>query len=263
MHELDSDAGKSLIQSTRDSLNADGSCTLEQFVTKAALKILADQANSLKDLAFPGPTSVTPYFFNYRLGEGMEVDETHPIKRTSKRNLSQVAGDLIPSDHLLRILFELPLMTDFLGRVLEVPVYRNQDKYQALNISMMKQGGCQQWHFDSGNMVTTLLLQAPESGGDFEYVPNIRSNEDENFDEVKKVMGGNSDRVKKLELKPGMLSIFRGHYSLHHVTEVLGSKKRIQAILGYTTEPNLVGSLDSSILHYGPRVAELEGVGQK
>ena len=37
---------------------------------------------------------------------------------------------------------------------------RNLDPYQSLNISVMDEGGCQQWHFDGGNMVTTLLLQA-------------------------------------------------------------------------------------------------------
>jgi hypothetical protein len=55
-----------------------------------------------------------------------------------------------------------------------------------------------------------------------------------------------------------MLSLFQGHYSMHRVTEVSGETKRVQAILGYTTIPGLTGSLESSILHYGPRVAELE-----
>ena len=46
---------------------------------------------------------------------------------------------------------------------------------------------------------------------------------------------------------------------MHRVTEVQGKRTRIQAILGFSTNPDLQGSLDSSILHYGPRVAELEG----
>ena len=216
---------------------------------------MASQAASLNEKAYSGPTSVSPYFFNYDLGKGLDVDDQHPLKRKGKRNLRQVAGDLIPPNHFLSVLFYSELMTEFLGRVLGAKVYRNQDKYQSLNISLQDEGGCQQWHFDTGDMVTTLLLQAPESGGVFEYCPRIRSKEDENFDQVQKVLDGKSTRVKRLNLQAGMLSLFQGHYSIHRVTEVRGATRRIQAILGYTTKPDLVGSIKSSILHYGPRVA--------
>lgn len=260
LNDLDSPAGSALVKAVREQLGEDGCCSLDGFVTDRALEIMAEQAKKLADLAFPGPTSVSPYFFNYRIGEGMRVNRSHPIKRKGKRNLRQVAADLIPGDHLLSILFHSPLMTGFLSRVLQVPVYRNRDKYQSLNISFMDRGGCQQWHFDSGNMVTTLLLQAPESGGNFEYAPAIRSDQSENFDEVRKVLDGHSKRIKRLELRPGSLNLFRGHYSLHRVTEVQGSTERIQGILGYSTTPNLAGKLESSILHYGPRVAGLESI---
>ena len=213
------------------------------------------QAASLSEQAYLGPTSVSPYFFNYDLGKELNVDDQHPLKRKGKRNLRQVAGDLIPPDHFLSILFHSELMTAFLSRVLGAKVYRNQDKYQSLNISLQDEGGCQQWHFDAGDMVSTLLLQAPESGGVFEYCPRIRSRENENFDEVRKVLDGKSTGVKRLNLQAGTLSLFQGHYSIHRVTEVYGATRRIQAILGYTTKPDLVGSIKSSILHYGPRVA--------
>ena len=149
-------------------------------------------------------------------------------------------------------------MLDFLAAVTGQPIYRNQDPYQSLNISVMNAGGCQQWHFDSGNLVTTLLLQEPEAGGIFEYAPAIRSEEDENFDAVQSVLDSNSDRVRQNRLEAGTLSLFRGHYSLHRVTPVEGKRQRIQAILGYSTKPNLYGNRESSILHYGPRVAEIE-----
>jgi hypothetical protein len=122
----------------------------------------------------------------------------------------------------------------------------------------MDEGGCQQWHFDGGNMVTTLLLQEPEGGGVFEYAPSIRSDDDENFSAVQAVLDGNSDRVIQNPLRAGTLSLFRGHYSMHRVTEVVGKRQRLQAILGYSTNPAMFGKLESSILHYGPRVADIE-----
>lgn len=258
LNNLDSNEGIEFIGSIRESMQHDGSCTLGEFVSDATRLKMVEQADALAEFAFPGPSEVSPYFFNYRIGEQHKSDDTHPTQRKGRRNLSQVAADLIPPEHLLYQLYRSPLMTDFLGRVLRVPVYRNQDRYQSLNISVMDSGGCQQWHFDGGNMVTTLLLQAPEEGGDFEYVPNIRTEGNENFDMVRSVLDGESNQVKSLNLKPGTLSLFRGHYSLHRVTETAGSVRRLQAILGYTTQPDFVGSLDSSILHYGPRVADLE-----
>jgi len=246
------------IAQLRTDLERDGSCTLPNFVSSQALGEMALQARSIAHLAYPGPTEVSPYFFNYRLGEGEELPSTHPLKRKGKRNLAQVAADLIPSDFVLSQLYHSQLMLDFLAAVSGQTIYRNQDPFQSLNISVMDQGGCQQWHFDAGHMVTTLLLQEPEAGGVFEYAPGIRSETDENFDDVQAVLDGRSDRVLKNRLQAGTLSLFRGHYSLHRVTPVEGKRQRIQAILGYSTKPNLLGSKESSILHYGPRVAEIE-----
>ena len=246
------------IAQLRAQLEQDGSCTLPNFVTSQVLGEMALQARSIAHLAYSGPTEVSPYFFNYRLGEDEELPSTHPLRRKGKRNLAQVAADLIPTDFLLSQLYHSKLMLDFLAAVSGKAIYLNQDPYQSLNISVMDQGGCQQWHFDSGHMVTTLLLQEPESGGVFEYAPGIRSETDENFEAVQAVLDDRSDRVLSNRLQAGTLSLFRGHYSLHRVTPVEGKRQRIQAILGYTTKSNLLGSKESSILHYGPRVAEIE-----
>lgn len=258
LNDLDSPAGQALITETRASLGEDGSCTFPGFILPEVLAQMAREAQGVAHLAYPGPTEVTPYFFNYRLGEGETLPDDHPLLRKGRRNLAQVATDLIPDDFLLNRLYQDSRMTAFLAAVIGQPVYRNQDPYQSLNISVMREGGCQQWHFDSGNLVTTLLLQEPEDGGIFEYAPMIRSDDDEHFDDVQAVLDGYSDRVRQLKLQAGMLSLFRGHYSLHRVTEVVGSRERLQAILGYSTQPDLYGSKESSILHYGPRVAEIE-----
>ncbi|UCH40064.1 MAG: hypothetical protein JSU67_18395 [Gammaproteobacteria bacterium] len=256
--DLTSKSSRQWLASLRARLDQDGSCLLADFVEAEALAIMAQQALSIAHLAYPGPTEVSAYFFNYRLGEVEELPDAHPLRRKGKRNLAQVAADLIPGDYLLSQLYRSQLMLDFLAALTGKPIYRNQDPYQSLNISIMNEGGCQQWHFDSGNMVTTLLLQEPESGGVFEYAPAIRSDSDENFDAVQAVLDGNSDRVLQNRLKAGTLSLFRGHYSLHRVTPVVGKRQRIQAIMGYSTQPDLYGSTESSILHYGPRVAEIE-----
>ena len=258
LDHLGSADGQALLDRVRSRLQQSGSCTLPDFVAVDVLQKMAAQASSIAHLAYPGPTEVSPYFFNYRLGEGELLADTHPLRRKGKRQLAQVATDLIPADFMLSQLHHSPLMLGFLSAVLEQPVYQSRDPYQSLNISVMDEGGCQQWHFDSGNMVTTLLLQEPEGGGVFEYAPSIRSDDDENFEAVQAVLDGKSDRVIQNPLRAGTLSLFRGHYSMHRVTEVIGKRQRLQAILGYSTNPAMYGKLESSILHYGPRVADVE-----
>lgn len=258
INDLAGVAGQRLVEESRTALDRDGSCAMPGFVDQSTVAEMAAEASALQHLAYPGPTEVTPYFFNYDLGKGTDLADDHPLKCKGKRKLSQVAADLIPNHLMLSKLYYSPVLTDFLATILDQPVYRNQDRYQSLNISMMNAGGCQQWHFDSGPMVTTLLLQAPEAGGVFEYVPDLRSDESENFEQVQQVLDGDSNRVKRLKLEAGTLSLFRGHYSMHRVTEVEGSRTRIQAILGFSTTPDLQGNLESSILHYGPRVARIE-----
>lgn len=255
MHRLEKEGGVELVSHVRRQLEGDGACTLLDFVDGEVVHEMAQQAESLVPLAYPGPKEATPYFFNYDLGSDQKVPNDHPLLRKTRRNLAQVAADLIPGRHLLSRLYRSPKMLDFLSRVLGRPVFRNADPYQSLNISVMEPGGCQQWHFDGGNMVTTLLLQAPEDGGVFEYVPGIRSEENENFDAVKRVLDGGRDGIRQLAVSAGTLTLFRGHYSLHRVTEVRGRRRRLQSILGYTTKPGFKGSVKPSILHYGPRVA--------
>ena len=56
----------------------------------------------------------------------------------------------------------------------------------------------------------------------------------------------------------GERAFWAGGCASCHATPVEGRRQRIQAILGYSTRPGLLGNKESSILHYGPRVAEIE-----
>lgn len=256
--DLDTDRGRALVTSIKASLDRAGSASLPGFLLPEALAAMAAEAERLAHLAFAGPTRVSPYFFNYDIaGEDVPVD--HPTRFEGIRNLSQVAYDLIPRDSLLCRLYHSDLVTNLVAQVRNKErLYRLADRYQSLNISVMGEGGCQQWHFDRGQLVTTLLVQAAEKGGIFEYVPDIRSEEKEHFDEVAKVLAGDRTRVHQLDLVPGSLNLFRGHYSMHRVTPVEGHRKRLQTIFAFADEPGTHGNIKSSILHYGPRVASLE-----
>ena len=258
LHALDSPQGRELVARVRSDLHRDGASSLPNFIAPDALPLLVEEAERLVPLAFAGPTSVSPYFFNYDIG-GSDTPENHPTRREGARNLAQVAYDLIPRESLLCRLYHSDLVTELVAKVQgKAQLYRLADRYQSLNISVMEEGGCQQWHFDRGQLVTTLLLQSAEEGGAFEYAPRIRSEEDEHFDDVTAVLDGDRTRVKTLNLQPGALNLFQGHYSMHRVTRVVGKRRRLQTIFAFADEPDSHGNLKSSILHYGPRVSEQE-----
>ena len=260
LHDLEGAAGQRLIAQVKSDLADDGAASLPAFLRPEGLALMVAEAEALAPFAYRGPTEVSPYFFNYDLAENEPPD--HPTRRMGKRNLSQVAYDLIPPESALYRLYHWELLPVFLSRVLGYDaLYRYADPYQSLNISVMGEGGCQQWHFDRGAFVTTLLLQSAEEGGDFEYVPRLRSDENENFAAVARILDGDESRVRRIKMDAGTLNLFQGHYSMHRVSEVKGKRLRLQTILSYNPEPGVTGSLKSSLMHYGPRVAIREGLG--
>jgi hypothetical protein len=90
---------KELTARIKLNLAHDGAASLPGFLRPEAILLMADEAEALAPLAYPGPTEASPYFFNYDLS-GSD-DPGHPINRKSRRFLAQVAYDLIPRLALL------------------------------------------------------------------------------------------------------------------------------------------------------------------
>lgn len=253
---LQSPRGRALLADVKHNMAERVICSLPGFLRPEALARMVAEAEALEPLAYRGPTEASPYFFKYRATELGDLPPDHPRLRKTPRRLRQVAYDLIPPATAIWQLYNWDPLAAFLAKATGVErLYRSADPFQALNISVMDEGGCQQWHFDANEINITLLLQAPEAGGEFEYVPLIRSAENENFDDVKAVLNGGRERVIQLQLEAGALVLFKGHNSMHRVAPVRGTRRRFQTILGHNTRPGMVGSRESSILHYGPRVA--------
>ncbi len=253
--EPDSAAGQKLVAEIKARMAETVLCALPGFLKASVMPRLAAESEALAPLAYRGPHEATPYFYNYGT-DLASLPEDHPKRRKSPRRLSQVAYDLVPEAALIRRLYEWEPLAEFLARCLGVPkLWRCADRFQGLNLSVMEEGGCQQWHFDTNESNITLMMQAAEAGGEFEYVPMIRSKDAENFGAVKAVLDGDHSRVVRLAQEPGMLVLFRGHHSLHRVAPCRGKRRRLQSILAYNARPGVMGSHASNLLHYGPRVA--------
>jgi hypothetical protein len=140
----------------------------------------------------------------------------------------------------------------FLAEVLgKARLYRYADPLGALNIAAMGAGEHLLWHFDQTDFVVSILLQDCERGGHFEYVPNIRSAADENYDRVWRVLDGDRREVVQLDMASGTLALFKGRNSLHRVTPIAGATLRLMALLGYDTEPGTMSSERLKQVRYG------------
>jgi hypothetical protein len=110
------------------------------------------------------------------------------------------------------------------------------------------------WHFDQTDFVVSLALQSSTAGGDFEYVPRIRREDDERYDAVAVLLAGAEDEVVRLPMEPGTLVLFQGRYSIHRVTPIEGDVPRLVALLAYDTKPGTCSSELLRAFRYG-RVA--------
>ena len=251
---LDGVAGRAMVSGLKAAMERDGYCLLPGFLAPATAARLATEVESFADRAWPGIDRATPYYGRVDPDLPAELPEDHPRRRTSPRRMAQIAYDLIPADNGLRHLYEFAAMPGFLAAVLGTPpLHPMACRYQSVNISVMGDGGCQNWHFDGAEFSTTLMLQKPEAGGDFECVPRLRSVGDENYAGVTRVMDGDRSGVVPIPVEAGTLMIFRGEHSLHRVAPVSGPRRRLLVIFHYDTRPGLIGSLAINRALYGPR----------
>ena len=96
--------------------------------------------------------------------------------------MTQLVNDVIPKNAAIQQLYEWNSLTEFIRRVLGLEaLYRTADPFLALNLTYLQAGDLQPWHYDHNEFTVTLLLQEPESGGEFEYVPKLRTDDDENL----------------------------------------------------------------------------------
>ena len=126
------------------------------------------------------------------------------------------------------------------------------DDLSSINLHYAQQGQELGWHFDESSFAVTLLIQAPESGGTFEYIENMRDADagEMNYQGVEKVLD-NVLTVKKLIAQAGTLTLFRGRNAIHRVTPTEGDTTRILTVLAYNSKPNVALSESARMTFYG------------
>lgn len=250
----DSPGYRALVQRCREQLRAAGACELPGFVRPAVVEQLAREATTLVPQAHPHAGRATPYL---ELPEPRWPDD-HPRQAWNPFSLAAVAYDRIPQTSHLRTLYHWPPLTEFVAAALDEPrLYPYADPLGCLSLNVMQDRDECEWHFDQADFVVSIALQDAAEGGDFLYVPLVRSPEDENYEGVRKVLAGATEPTR-IPMTPGTLLLFEGRHSIHCVSPCRGETPRLVALLAYDTRPGTCASELLQQARYG-RVQQPEG----
>lgn len=242
-------AFRELADRCRAQLDDTGCCILPGFLASAAVGSVVDDAGRLTAVAHHSEVATGTAYLEI---PDSHWPQGHARTLTGPTALSAVAYDLFSTDSIIRRLYEWDPLVEFLAAALgKTRLYRYADPLGALNLAVMTEGDQLWWHFDQTDFVVSLALQDAERGGDFEYVPMIRTSDDERYDAVAEVLDGGRHGVVHVPMEPGTLMLFEGRHSLHQVTPIDGSTPRLVALLAYDTKPGTVSSELLKLVRYG------------
>jgi hypothetical protein len=235
--DLDGERARALIADCRSQLERTGLCLLPGFLGPDAVAQSVAELEPRVEGAFRKERAIVA-MNESEIDSSLPLDD--PVRTAHRHSMRTIAYDLIDEASPIRALYEWEGMTGFLSHVLGYRVYRCADPLIALMISAMPPGGEQGWHFDDNEFVVSLLLQRPVVGGEFEYAPMIRSEQDRADDRIRDVFQGVGDDVRVAPLEPGTLALFRGTRSLHRVSPVVEGPTRLIALLSFDRDPGMV-----------------------
>lgn len=243
----DDPALKDAIEKARAGLATEGCARIPGFIRDDAREQLARETTALTPEALHSSEAYTPY----GTGPDDSFPEGHPRRRAHRSTSGSVTRDLISEDTAIQRIYNDPNFKAFIAACLDADeIHQFADPMRGLIINTMEEGNELGWHFDANEFVVSLMTRRADEGGRYEYCPDLRAPGDENFDGVREVLDGTSDKVHGLDLQVGDLQLFLGRYSLHRVARIeRGSRHTV--IFGYAREPGFIGSVASTKRVYG------------
>ncbi len=240
----------------RTELDQHGALVLPNFFTPSMVADVLDQSLPRLDEAY---FTVDQTHNVYLTSPDPELGDSHIFNHQIVSTKGCLAHDQVDVDSPLHVVYDSPEFRRFLCLVLGIDaIYPYADAVSGINVHFHLEGQELGWHFDNSSFAITALMQAPEAGGVFEYVPDLRDadNGDHNFDGVDAVvrggsLGGGTPNVQSLEIEPGALVLFRGRNSMHRVTQSQGETPRVLVVFAYNTEPGIGLSEEAKQTFYG------------
>ena len=247
LDQPESAAWQTLVADCRDKLARDGLFNLPGLLREGAITGAVQELQpEIETAAFVHEREHTIYFRKSLPG----LPDTHPALTTFRTSNRTICADQMGQAAVIR-LYEWPPFAVFLAAVMGKPrLWPMDDPLARVNVMAYAEGQALNWHFDRAEFTTTLLLQAPEQGGEFEYVKDLRSEDEPNYDGVARLLRGEEPTVL-MPLDPGTLNVFRGKNTAHRVTKIGGPRDRIIAVFSYFDRPGVVFTDEDRIGFYG------------
>jgi hypothetical protein len=238
---------RSLIEGGRTQLATRRACILPGFIARSAIPVLAREAEGVARVAYHVPRELCTY--------SESPDPSWPADHPRRHRVANRYGfaglDLLPPNSALARLYGWRPLIDLVAALLGLSgLHRYGDPIAALTVSIMDAGDHQGWHFDLNDFIVSLLLRKPMTGGCFEFVPLIRSETAENYDDVARVLAGGREGVIRVPPEEGTFVLFMGRHSLHRVTPVEAGRRLI-ALLAYDSLPGQLEPDDNLLVVYG------------
>ncbi|MGI9369797.1 MAG: 2OG-Fe(II) oxygenase, partial [Ruegeria sp.] len=202
----DSAEWQALVRQCQTDLDNDGMFNLQGLMRpRIAAKAVEDMLPRFETESFLHERNHNIYFKQI---DGLSAD--HPALREFKTSNKTLCADQIAGSPLLR-LYEWADFARFLAATMDTPnLYPMDDPLARVNVMSYHKGQALNWHFDRSEFTTTMLLQAPDQGGGFEYRTDLRSDDDPNYEGVAKLLRGEDPDSKVISLTPGTLNVFKG-----------------------------------------------------
>ena len=251
LHELDSVAGRQLVQQCIDDLECKGMFTLQGLLRPEVIDdMLPDLLQRIEHESFTHEREHNIYFDDKL--EGLPRD--HPALARVKTVNHTLCGDQLAEP--LRQVYHWSGLTAFLAQVMNKPaLYPMDDPLACANVMGYFEGEGLNWHFDRSEFTTTLLLQAPRQGGEFQYRHELRNDLDPNFDGIGRLLRGEDNEVETLRLGAGDLNVFKGKNTAHRVTPAVGDLARVITVFSYYETPGRMFSDEENMGFYGRTVS--------
>lgn len=247
LHDPDSESWQKLVSECREQLTQEGMFTLPGFFQPAVLDQLSAQLTpEIEQNSFSHTRQHNIYFSK----PPAELPQNHPALRQFETSNHTLCADQL-KDTALNALYNWPEFAEFLAKILgKQQLYTMADPLAAVNVMAYNDGEALNWHFDRAEFTTTLLIQTPEAGGEFEYMNNLRSDDNPNYDAVGQLLSG-EENPKLLSLTAGSLNVFKGKNTAHRVTPVIGNRQRMIAVFSYFETPDVTFSEQDRLGFYG------------
>ena len=212
INRLDSTEGVNLVNRCKQQLRDEGMFNLDGFLVPQAIEKAISEVKPVLDTASFLHEREHNIYFKKSIPA---LAENHPALNKCITSNFTICADQIQNS-VLTDLYEWPAFAGFLAAVMDKQkLFTMDDPLARLNVMAYKQGQALNWHFDRSQFTTTLLLQSPEKGGEFEYRKDLRSDGDPNYDGVAQLLTNQDQQVKLLKLNAGTLNVFKGKNTAH------------------------------------------------